>query len=170
MVSAEKVRLFDNNKYIQIKIKDTGKGIENIDAAGLWFSCLKVKDKVNQNGIGFGLNISKLLVQKLGGHFTIKNNEMMELGQFSAGVTVTIHIPYKRSQGHIMSVHNVGLVISEQIPQFMRRSESKINLSDSLEIEDEKLFDEISVITKIEKHTIKETNTLSVKKKKKEGL
>lgn len=39
------------------------------------FKILDVKDNVNQNGIGFGLTISKMVIEKLGGSLTIKNNK-----------------------------------------------------------------------------------------------
>lgn len=39
------------------------------------FKLLDVKDSVNQNGIGFGLTISKMLIEKLGGQLGIKSNK-----------------------------------------------------------------------------------------------
>jgi C4-dicarboxylate-specific signal transduction histidine kinase len=41
------------------------------------FKQLNIIGNVNQSGIGFGLNISKILMSKLGGTFDIRNNEPM---------------------------------------------------------------------------------------------
>ena len=41
---------------------------------GKLFNQLSVKDNVNQNGIGFGLTISKLIVEKLGGKMIFRNH------------------------------------------------------------------------------------------------
>jgi C4-dicarboxylate-specific signal transduction histidine kinase len=38
------------------------------------FKNLDIKDNVNQNGIGFGLTISKMIIEKLGGELIVKNN------------------------------------------------------------------------------------------------
>jgi C4-dicarboxylate-specific signal transduction histidine kinase len=38
------------------------------------FTQLEIKDNVNQNGIGFGLTISKMIIEKIGGSLSIKTN------------------------------------------------------------------------------------------------
>jgi len=38
------------------------------------FKQLNVKENVNQNGIGFGLTISKMIIEQLGGELKIKNH------------------------------------------------------------------------------------------------
>lgn len=38
------------------------------------FTQLSIKDKVNQNGIGFGLTISKMIIESLGGIMKVKNH------------------------------------------------------------------------------------------------
>jgi signal transduction histidine kinase len=53
---------------------DTGKGIGNLNHIGTWFHNLDIVDKVNQTSIGFGLNISKRLITKLGGELHLENN------------------------------------------------------------------------------------------------
>ena len=40
-----------------------------MNGVGKMFSMINVKDKVNQNGIGFGLTISNMIIERLGGHF-----------------------------------------------------------------------------------------------------
>ena len=42
-------------------------GLKNLKTIGKLFTSLDIKDNVNQNGIGFGLTISKMIVEKLGG-------------------------------------------------------------------------------------------------------
>ena len=59
---------------LQMKVKDQGVGISDMNNIGKMFSTLNIKDRVNQSGIGFGLTISSMIVEKLGGVFEIKNN------------------------------------------------------------------------------------------------
>lgn len=56
------------------------------------FKLLEVKDSVNQNGIGFGLTISKMIIEKLGGSLSIKSNSKNG-AESAAGLTVTIAFP-----------------------------------------------------------------------------
>ena len=56
-----------NRKVIEIEVRDQGIGLKHPEYIGRMFTQLDVKDNVNQNGIGFGLTISKLFVEKLGG-------------------------------------------------------------------------------------------------------
>ena len=49
-------------------IKDSGKGIETMSLIGQWFGNIDIVENVNQNGIGFGIAISKKLIEKLGGN------------------------------------------------------------------------------------------------------
>jgi signal transduction histidine kinase len=56
--------------YIKVSIEDTGIGIKkkNQDKLFKMFGSIKhEKKKINTNGIGLGLVISKLIVNKLGG-------------------------------------------------------------------------------------------------------
>jgi len=57
----------ENRKIVEIIVRDQGIGLKHPEYIGRMFTQLDVKDNVNQNGIGFGLTISKLLVEKLGG-------------------------------------------------------------------------------------------------------
>ena len=63
----------EDTKKIKIVIRDTGKGIERLETVGQMFGNLEVLERVNQNGIGFGLSISKRLVEKLGGTISFLN-------------------------------------------------------------------------------------------------
>ena len=53
---------------VKVVIKDSGKGIEKMSLIGQWFGNTDIVENVNQNGIGFGITISKKLIEKLGGH------------------------------------------------------------------------------------------------------
>ena len=58
---------------IKIIIKDSGKGIDKLSRVGQWFGNLDIVENVNQNGIGFGIAISKKLIEKLGGKICFQN-------------------------------------------------------------------------------------------------
>jgi K+-sensing histidine kinase KdpD len=55
-------------------VSDQGIGIKGGDTSSLgkMFKHIEIKDNVNQNGIGFGLTVSKLIIDKLGGSLRIK--------------------------------------------------------------------------------------------------
>jgi K+-sensing histidine kinase KdpD len=59
---------------IRVEVKDTGKGIDKLHNVGNIFGNLDIIDNVNQNGIGFGITISKKLMHKLGGDIHIQNS------------------------------------------------------------------------------------------------
>lgn len=56
-----KVETMSKNE-IKVVIKDTGKGIEKMSLIGQWFANTDIVENVNQNGIGFGISISKKLI------------------------------------------------------------------------------------------------------------
>ena len=58
---------------IRVIVKDSGKGIEKLSRVGQWFGNLDIVENVNQNGIGFGITISKKLIEKLGGKICFQN-------------------------------------------------------------------------------------------------
>ena len=64
-------------------------GIKDISTLGQMFKQLDVKDNVNQNGIGFGLTISKMIIEKLGGCIKIKNNSCKKLNPDRSTNTAT---------------------------------------------------------------------------------
>ena len=61
-------------KMLEIRVRDQGIGLKNSDDIGKMFNKLDVKDNVNQNGIGFGLTITKMIVEQLGGTIKFRNH------------------------------------------------------------------------------------------------
>lgn len=61
-------------KVLEIRVRDQGIGLKEPEQIGKMFNRLDVKDNVNQNGIGFGLTISKMLVEQLGGSIMFRNH------------------------------------------------------------------------------------------------
>jgi len=59
---------------LEISVRDSGIGLKDSDVIGKMFTKLDVKDNVNQNGIGFGLTISKMIVENLGGTMRFVNH------------------------------------------------------------------------------------------------
>jgi signal transduction histidine kinase len=56
-------------KWLKIEIEDTGIGIKESDLDKLfkYFSMLKDDHKINTKGTGLGLNITKRIVESMGG-------------------------------------------------------------------------------------------------------
>lgn len=61
----------DGRKSFNVKVCDQGIGIKDPSKIGQMFKQLEIKDGVQQNGIGFGLTISKMIMEKLGGSLEI---------------------------------------------------------------------------------------------------
>ena len=61
-------------KMLEIRVRDQGIGIKDPEIIGKMFNRLDIKDNVNQNGIGFGLTISKMIVEQLGGSMIFRNH------------------------------------------------------------------------------------------------
>jgi signal transduction histidine kinase len=60
---------------LRFSVRDQGIGISSEEASNLgkMFGRLEVtKDNVNQNGLGFGLAISQMIIQKIGGKIDIR--------------------------------------------------------------------------------------------------
>jgi K+-sensing histidine kinase KdpD len=71
----------ERDSEIRVEVRDTGKGIEKLHAVGNFFGNLDIVEKVNQNGIGFGITISKKLMHKLGGEIFLQNAYNGQFGQ-----------------------------------------------------------------------------------------
>lgn len=59
------------NDQVEFKITDQGVGLQQKSLKGEMFSQLEVKNNVNQNGIGFGLAITKILLENIHGEIRI---------------------------------------------------------------------------------------------------
>jgi K+-sensing histidine kinase KdpD len=61
-------------RTLEITVRDQGIGLKDPGCIGKMFNMLDVKDNVNQNGIGFGLTISKMIVEQLSGTLSFRNH------------------------------------------------------------------------------------------------
>lgn len=97
---------------IRIIIKDSGKGIDKLSRVGQWFGNLDIVQNVNQNGIGFGITISKKLVEKMGGkiHFqNVINNNFNDSFTIVGGLQVTITLPCNKPKSPFESKLSLGI-------------------------------------------------------------
>ena len=62
----------DDEKTITMKVADTGSGIDPKDIDSI-FQTYVSKDAEQQNGYGLGLPLSKIIVEKLGGHISVNS-------------------------------------------------------------------------------------------------
>lgn len=87
----------EGKRMFKVKVRDQGIGIKDTSLIGQMFSQLQLKDNVNQNGIGFGLTISKMIMQKLGGTLVIESNKKNSMfgarPEDQRGLTVIITFP-----------------------------------------------------------------------------
>lgn len=62
-------------KWLKIEIEDTGIGIKQHDLNKLfkYFSMLQDDHKINSKGTGLGLNITKRIVESMGGHISVES-------------------------------------------------------------------------------------------------
>ena len=65
----------DNNINLLVSVKDTGIGIKEKDLNKLFDSFIRLDMKKNRNveGTGLGLNITKRLVDMMGGNLTVES-------------------------------------------------------------------------------------------------
>ena len=80
---------------MRISIKDTGIGIQDTSKIGMLFQALEVVQNVNQNGIGFGISISRKIMMQLFGSLEINNNSTLPGSMKQKGVTVRIEFPFE---------------------------------------------------------------------------
>lgn len=76
----------DDEKDIMMKVTDTGSGIPQEDIDSI-FQTYVSKDAEQQKGYGLGLPLSKIIVEKLGGHISVTS----EVG---VGSTFTFVLPF----------------------------------------------------------------------------
>ncbi len=70
-----KVCLTKEERNLIFKVIDTGTGIREEDKGKLFqfFGKLQETNNINQSGMGLGLTISKLIIQKLGGEISFES-------------------------------------------------------------------------------------------------
>ena len=96
---------------IRIIIKDSGKGIDKLSRVGQWFGNLDIIENVNQNGIGFGITISKKIAEKLGGKIHFQNvisNSFNDSMTSVGGLQVTISLPCNKVKSPFESKLSLG--------------------------------------------------------------
>lgn len=151
--------------FINIIVQDSGKGIQNLEQIGQWFHNLDIVDNVNQHGLGFGINISKRLIAKLGGNLIIENNSNLGNGLFQ-GTHITIgkperltlaEFPYiRRTLEESKEIEEVGPLEYLENDSFLDvRSPESLPM-----IDDEFRSEESMILSKIVDHTEKEAKTL----------
>ena len=79
----------EDGKDIIMQVADTGSGIDPNDIDSI-FQTYVSKDAEHQNGYGLGLPLSKIIVEKLGGHISVKS-------QLGEGSTYTFVLPFDGS-------------------------------------------------------------------------
>ena len=84
--------LQQEKKQLNIEVEDTGVGIKNGDLKKLFKSFGKLNDthKINKNGTGLGLNISKRIVQSMDGEITVES-EVEKGTKFVIFVILSVH-------------------------------------------------------------------------------
>ncbi len=117
----------DGGRRIQIKVRDQGIGIKGdlLKTLGHMFTQLEVKDNVNQSGIGFGLTISKMIIEKIGGTLSIKTNS-------SSNVTSKHESSNKGMQVIIEFPDMTNSTISEEMRVEEDESKSSVSSEDSI--------------------------------------
>ena len=82
-------KVSEDGKDIIMQVADTGSGIDPKDIDSI-FQTYVSKDAEQQNGYGLGLPLSKIIVEKLGGHISVQS----KLGE---GSTFTFVLPFDGS-------------------------------------------------------------------------
>lgn len=135
----------DEEIILSITVKDTGIGIKPEDQAKLFESFTRVDEKRNRNieGTGLGLNLTKNLVEMMGGNISLEST-------YGIGSSFTVNIVQ-------------GFEGTEIIGDFSKRYEKYIHVSDANE---EKLYapdahvlivDDVELNLKVMKGLLKDT-------------
>ncbi len=77
----------DNNNYVLVNVKDTGKGIDHEMCPKPFSKIITTTSKSSNDGIGLGLFVSKAIVQAHGGKIWAENNSD------GKGATFTFSLP-----------------------------------------------------------------------------
>jgi two-component system sensor histidine kinase VicK len=85
------VKLTEDNKFIQTIIKDTGVGIPKEELKNIFtkFFRSKISEKINTEGSGLGLYVSKKIIENHGGKIMADSEE-------GRGTTITFYLPIKK--------------------------------------------------------------------------
>ena len=111
----------DDEKTITMKVSDTGSGIDPKDIDSI-FQTYVSKDAEQQNGYGLGLPLSKIIVEKLGGHISVNS----ELG---VGSTFSFTFPFDGSYvGTTTTTSKPGFTISRTLRAKPEMDISKMKL------------------------------------------
>ena len=111
----------DDEKTITMKVADTGSGIDPKDIDSI-FQTYVSKDAEQQNGYGLGLPLSKIIVEKLGGHISVNS----ELG---VGSTFSFTFPFDGSYvGTTTTTSKPGFTISRTLRAKPEMDISKMKL------------------------------------------
>ena len=111
----------DDEKTITMKVADTDSGIDPKDIDSI-FQTYVSKDAEQQNGYGLGLPLSKIIVEKLGGHISVNS----ELG---VGSTFSFTFPFDGSYvGTTTTTSKPGFTISRTLRAKPEMDISKMKL------------------------------------------
>ena len=111
----------EDEKTITMKVSDTGSGIDPKDIDSI-FQTYVSKDAEQQNGYGLGLPLSKIIVEKLGGHISVNS----ELG---VGSTFSFTFPFDGSYvGTTTTTSKPGFTISRTLRAKPEMDISKMKL------------------------------------------
>ncbi len=98
--------------HLELKVEDSGRGIEDSQKAEVFnaFSQLKKEDHYLLKGTGLGLNITKSIVELMGGEISLESTE-------GKGSIFTIRIPVEVSSedGHSATISNVPNTEKEKV-------------------------------------------------------
>lgn len=84
------INITNNNKYVEISIKDDGKGLDPKEINNIFMPFYSTKDK-NLKNLGLGLSISYSIIEKYKGSITAHNNN-------DKGSTFIVSIPYNDNE------------------------------------------------------------------------
>ncbi|TNV73770.1 hypothetical protein FGO68_gene16965 [Halteria grandinella] len=95
-------------QILEISIIDTGVGMSEKDVKKLFqfFGKLEKDKDINKNGMGLGLNISKMIINQLGGNIEVKSKR-------GEGSEFTFRIPLGRQKGQLKGNQAIELLLNQ---------------------------------------------------------